>query len=71
MAMVKAMLPLFLALVSLCLINIANGGHSFVEEKKMFNVQMLQQRKQQLGGTLGCLLPESSEFSMKNKKGSS
>ncbi|KAL2321483.1 hypothetical protein Fmac_025862 [Flemingia macrophylla] len=52
--MATAMLPFFLSLVSLCLIN-ANGVNSF--EKKMFNMQMLQ-KKQQLG-TQGCLLPES------------
>ncbi|KAJ1410014.1 Xylanase inhibitor, C-terminal [Sesbania bispinosa] len=55
MAKATALLPFFLSLFSLYLI-IANGVRSF-EEKKMFNVQMLQ-RKQQLG-TLGCLLPES------------
>ncbi|TKY64658.1 aspartic protease in guard cell 2 [Spatholobus suberectus] len=53
--MATAMLPFFLSLVSLCLIN-ASGVRSF-QEKKTFNVQMLQ-KKQQLG-THGCLLPES------------
>lgn len=52
------MLPFFLSLVSLCLIN-ANGVCSF-EEKKMFNVQMLQKKQQQQQlSTQGCLLPES------------
>ncbi|RDX91613.1 Aspartyl protease family protein, partial [Mucuna pruriens] len=55
MATLTATLPFFLSLVSLCLIN-ANGVRSF-EDKKMFNVQMLQ-KKQQLG-IQGCLLPES------------
>lgn len=58
MVKVKALL-----LVSLCLI-IANGVSSF-EEKKVFNLQILQ-RKQQLG-SLGCLHPESSEFNMERK----
>nr|AFK37220.1 unknown [Lotus japonicus] len=52
MVKVKALL-----LVSLCLI-IANGVSSF-EEKKVFNLQILQ-RKQQLG-SLGCLHPESRQ----------
>ncbi|XP_061354378.1 aspartyl protease family protein At5g10770-like [Gastrolobium bilobum] len=55
MAKATAMLSLFLSLVSLYLI-IANGVSSF-EEKKIFNLQILQ-RKLQLD-TQGCLLPES------------
>ncbi|XP_027344868.1 aspartyl protease family protein At5g10770 [Abrus precatorius] len=55
MATAMAMLPFFLSLVSLCLIN-TKGVLTF-EEKKMFNVQMLQKKKQL--DTQSCLLPES------------
>jgi len=63
MAMATPMLPFFLSLVSLCIIN-ANEVCSY-EEKKMFNLQMFQKKQQH--GSQGCLLPESSEFSGNEK----
>ncbi|ESW14104.1 hypothetical protein PHAVU_008G253400 [Phaseolus vulgaris] len=55
MAMGTPMLPFFLYLVSLCILN-ANEVCSY-EEKKMFNLQMFQKKQQH--GHQGCLLPES------------
>ncbi|KAF7843174.1 aspartyl protease family protein [Senna tora] len=56
MAKAMAFSSFFLSLVSLYLIIIANGVHSF-GEKKTFKVQKMQAK--QLLGPMGCLLPES------------